>query len=235
VIVIYPKTDIMTQNYHANHNKNGINRMYNVLAGLPKNWGFVLLLTFLALPQQGFASTNHSVMLVGDSVMTALSSRYTNAAQNVIGGDLKFQAKVCRKLTTSGCLHGQPESALSVLKNNHGVDTVVIMIGHNDDRSERFRQKIDVLMNEVSDAHHVFWITMREVSHSYREANKMIKEQAAQHTNTHVIDWAEISRNQSSWVVKDGTHLTAKGAKNMASVIAKELQSLTSNELPSTH
>ena len=174
-------------------------------------------------------------MLVGDSVMSALSARYTNAAQNLIGGDLKFQAKVCRKLTTSGCLHGQPESALNVLKGNHGVDTVVIMIGHNDDRSERFRQKIDLLMNEVSDAHHVFWITMREVSHSYREANKMIKEQAAQHKNTHVIDWAEISRNQSSWVVKDGTHLTATGARNMASVIAKELQSLTPNELPSTH
>ncbi|MEI7797083.1 MAG: hypothetical protein WCI06_10695, partial [Methylococcaceae bacterium] len=70
------------------------------------------------MPQQGVASTNHSVMLVGDSVMSALSARYTNAAQNLIGSDLKFQAKVCRKLTTSGCLHGQPESALSVLKNN---------------------------------------------------------------------------------------------------------------------
>ncbi|MEI7839141.1 MAG: hypothetical protein WCJ11_01420 [Methylococcaceae bacterium] len=209
--------------------------MYNVSTGLPKKLEFLLWLTFLAMPQQGFTSTNHSVMLVGDSVMTALSPRYTNAAQNVIGGDLKFQAKVCRKLTTSGCLHGQPESALTVLKGNHGVDTVVIMMGHNDDRSERFRQKIDVLMNEVSDAHHVLWMTMREVSHSYRAANKMIKEQAALHKNTHVIDWAEISRNQSSWVVKDGTHLTATGARNMASVIAKELQSLNSNELSSTY
>jgi lysophospholipase L1-like esterase len=78
-------------------------------------------------------------------------------------------------------------------------------------------------------------MTMREVSHSYREANKMIKEEAALHKNTRVIDWAEISRNQSSWVVRDGTHLTATGAKNMASVIAKELQKLDRNELSSTH
>jgi lysophospholipase L1-like esterase len=210
--------------------------MYNVLRGLQRNLGFALSLTFLViLPEQGFASTNHSTLLVGDSVMSALSSRYTNAAQNLIGGDLKFQAKVCRKLTTSGCLHGQPESALNVLKGNHGIDTVVILIGHNDDRGVHFRQKVSALMNEVSDAHHVFWMTMREVSHSYREANKMIKEEVALHKNAHVIDWAEISRNQPSWVVRDGTHLTATGAKNMASVIAKELQILERNELSSTH
>ena len=54
-----------------------------------------------------------------------------------IGGDLKFQAKVCRKLTTSGCLHGQPESALTVLKGNHGVDTVVIMMGPTATQEQR--------------------------------------------------------------------------------------------------
>lgn len=212
------------------------NEMYRVLRKSKKTIGMTLSLTFLVMfSELGFASTNHSILLVGDSVMEALSSRYTHAAQNFIGGDLKFHAKVCRKLTTSGCLHGQPESALNVLKGNQGVDTVVILMGHNDDRGVRFRQKVNALMNEVSDTHHVFWMTMREVSHSYREANKMIKEEAALHKNTRVIDWAEISRNQSSWVVRDGTHLTATGAKNMASVIAKELQKLDRNELSSTH
>ena len=210
--------------------------MYNILRNLPRNAGLTLSLTFgVMFPNQGFASTNHSILLVGDSVMEALSSHYTHAAQNFIGGDLKFHAKVCRKLTTSGCSHGQPESALTVLKGNQNVDNVVILMGHNDERGARFRQKVNAVMNEVSDTHHVFWMTMREVSHSYHEANEIIKEEAASHKNTHVIDWAEISRNQSSWVARDGTHLTATGAKNMALIIAKELQNLDRHELSSAH
>ena len=98
------------------------------------------------------------------------------------------------------------------------------MIGHNDNRGASFIEKVHQLLNEVSDVPHVFLITMHEVSHSYREANRMIKEASAGHQNVHIIDWAELSRNQNSWVAKDGTHITATGAKNLASLIAQELR-----------
>ena len=67
---------------------------------------------------------------------------------------------------------------------------------------------------------------MREVNDSYRMANLIIKEELAENKNTRIIDWAKFSENQDSWVVKDGTHLTATGARNMASLITMELKSV---------
>jgi peptidoglycan/LPS O-acetylase OafA/YrhL len=174
------------------------------------------------------SASRHSVLLIGDSVMSALSPRYSNAMQNINNSywSLRFQAGVCRRLTTPGCLHGKPESALSVLRNNTDVYAVVIMIGHNDDRGAGFRRSISQITHELSDIPHVFWLTMREVNNSYSVANSIIKEESASNKNTRIIDWAQISKNQDSWVAEDGTHLTAAGARNMASIITMELKSV---------
>jgi lysophospholipase L1-like esterase len=160
--------------------------------------------------------------------MEALASHYTNAGKTIIGTDgwtVTIDAKVCRKSTTPGCLHGKPGSALDVLRTrqNRQNTVVVIMVGHNDDRGTTFRNKVETILAEVRDAPQVFWISMREVSKSYAAANQAIAEAAARFPNVQVIPWDEASRHQSSWVARDGTHLTAAGAKHMAMVIRQSL------------
>src|SRR5262245_7257765 len=125
------------------------------------------------------AAPGRSVLLVGDSVMAALSGPSTNAAQAIIGADgwtVSIDARVCRKSTTPGCLRGSPSSALEVLRTRHNRQStvVVIMVGHNDDRGPRFREKVSAILDEVSDAPQVFWVSMREVSKSYVAANRVI-------------------------------------------------------------
>ena len=52
-----------------------------------------------------------SVLLVGDSVMAALSGGSPGADHAIIGADgwtVSMNAKVYRKSTTPGCLHARP-------------------------------------------------------------------------------------------------------------------------------
>jgi hypothetical protein len=174
------------------------------------------------------AAPGRLVLLVGDSVMAALSGDFTDAAKAIMGRDgwtVTMDARVCRKSTTPGCLHGSPTSALEVLRTrpNRQSTVVVIMVGHNDDRGRMFREKVSTILDEVGDAPHVFWVSMREVSKSYIAANQVITEEAARRPNVQVIPWAMASRHQPSWVARDGTHLTTMGAKHMALVIRQSL------------
>ena len=93
-----------------------------------------------------------------------------------------------------------------------------------------FREKVSAMLDEVRDAPQIFWISMREVSKSYVAANRVITEEAARRPNVRVIPWAEASRHQYSWVARDGTHLTATGAKQMAFVICQSLQTWNMRE-----
>ena len=200
--------------------------------------GLSSILVTLLLNGPVDAALGRSVLLVGDSVMAALSSHYTDAAQAIIGADgwtVTMDARVCRKSTTLGCLHGSPTSALEVLRTrqNRQSTIVVIMVGHNDDRGTMFREKVSAILDEVRDAPQVFWISMREVSKSYVAANRVITEEAARRPNVWVIPWAEASRQQYSWMARDGTHLTATGAKHMAFVIRQSLQTWNMREHPS--
>ena len=194
---------------------------------------------FIAFLLNGFvdAAPGRSVPLVGDSVMAALASLYTGAAKAIIEADgwtVTMDARVCRKSTTPGCLHGSPISALEVLRTRHNRQStiVVIMVGHNDDRGARFRENVSAILDEVRDAPHVFWVSMREVSKSYVAANRVITEEAAKRPNVQVVPWAEASRQQVSWVARDGTHLTATGAKHMALVIRQALEAWQLREQP---
>ncbi len=162
-----------------------------------------------------------STVIIGDSVLAGL--KYSSAAKKILGNTVKLEVKECRKLTTSGCFHGSPESALSVLQSNRDTDNIVIMIGHNDERKINFRKKVNQIINATTDSTHIFWVTMREISQSYTSANQVIREELSSRKNSHIVDWNNFSYNQSSWVVKDGTHLTSEGVKKMAILIASTL------------
>ncbi len=170
-----------------------------------------------------------SVFIVGDSVLSALNPRDTNAAQSIIGAanwEVEINAKPCRRATTAGCMKGGvPESVSDVLKNHSSKKNgaVVLMIGHNDERNVSFQKKIQTINSQLSGCPQVFWITMREISESYKRANQMIKAEAAAHKNVRVIDWDAESKSQSTWVASDGVHLKTVGAKALARLILKDL------------
>lgn len=70
------------------------------------------------------------------------------------------------------------------------------MMGHNDDRNRSFRSKVKILLNNMSNAKHVYWLSMREVSKSYQNANVVLKEEIATHSNAQLLDWAEFSKTK---------------------------------------
>jgi lysophospholipase L1-like esterase len=190
--------------------------------------GAVLSSALLA-PVSIRAAPEHSVLLIGDSVMAALSQRHTDAATRAGQADWKvgIDSRPCRKATTPGCKKGTPESTLAVLRARRahlGNTVLVIMVGHNDDRGPKFRSKVEAILEEARGSPQVFWLTMREISKSYATANRIIEEEASRRPNVQVIPWAEASRSRRSWVARDGVHLTALGAKEMASLIFQTLE-----------
>ena len=188
------------------------------------------LLSPVLLPVAHAETASHgSVFIVGDSVLSALNPKDTNAAQSIIGAanwEVEINAKPCRRATTAGCMKGGvPESVSDVLKNHSPKKggAVVVMIGHNDERNVSFQKKVQSINSQLSGCSQVFWITMREISESYKRANQMIKTEAANHKNVRVIDWDAESKSQSTWVAGDGVHLKTVGAKALARLILKDL------------
>lgn len=194
---------------------------------------FILFATIFSPVLLGLAkaeSNSHgSVFIVGDSVLSALAPRDTNAAQSIIGGgnwEVEINAKPCRRATTPGCMKGGvPESVLDVLKSHSPKKggAVVVMIGHNDERNVSFLKKVQAINGALSNCPQVFWINMREISESYKRANQMIKSEAESHKNVRVIDWDGESKTQAGWVASDGVHLKTVGAKALARLILKDL------------
>jgi hypothetical protein len=101
----------------------------------------VLFFLLIIFNNQTFAN---SVLVVGDSVMAGIPKKYLRERINE-RTIVEFETKECRKLNTNGCFHGSPESALSVLSKK-SADTIIIMMGHNDDRNRLFRSKVKILL-----------------------------------------------------------------------------------------
>lgn len=176
----------------------------------------------------GARAAESRVFLVGDSVLSALNPKDTNFAHTVIGGGrwrVEIDAKACRCATTPGCRNGSPESVREVLLA-HGdlsATAVVIVVGHNDVRDESFRSKVSAILEVTRKSPMVFWVTMREISASYRLANRILGQEAARHKNLRLIPWANVSKMQSAWFAKDGVHLHPAGARRFAETILREL------------
>jgi hypothetical protein len=188
-----------------------------------------LALVLFALTSVCLAGASESrVFLVGDSVLSALNPRDTNFAHTVIGAghwNVAIDAKACRCATTPGCRNGSPESVREVLLAHGDLSgsAVVIVVGHNDMRNEAFRSKVAAILEVTKKSPMVFWVTMREISASYRLANRILAEEAAHHKNLRLIPWARVSQTQSEWFSKDGVHLRTTGARRFAETILREL------------
>lgn len=169
-----------------------------------------------------------NVFLVGDSVLSALNPNDTNYAQAIIAKDqwhVSIDAKPCRCATTPGCKGGTPESVKNVLTKRGDLSSsvVVIMVGHNDMRNASFRSKVADILEVAKKSPMVFWVTMREISQSYRVANGILAEEANKRKNVRLVHWETQSNGQPSWFARDGVHLKTQGARMLAQAILHDL------------
>jgi len=157
-----------------------------------------------------------TVLLIGDSVMAAMSPDYTDTARKVIGAagwNVVIDAKVNRT-TLQGV-------AVANAHRNQLGDSVVVMLGHNDGGTPSvFKARAAKVMAALAKVPHVYWLTMREPA--YAGANQVLRGLTAKYRNLKLIDWSHTVR--PGWTGKDGLHLSGTGATGMAKLVAASIK-----------
>lgn len=179
------------------------------------------------------------VTIFGDSSAAALN--WVAAAREEItkANQVTFELQGCGRLTTPGCFSPPPPSVLSEVRalGRRMGPTVVILVGYNDD-PHVYASGIDQVLRamHMRGVEHVFWLTLRTVSHpsQYGVTNSVIRLAAHRWPFMTVVNWAAYSRPHPEWFT-DGIHFTGAGAVQFASYIHRTLQSygLTGPKRPS--
>jgi Putative Ig domain len=166
------------------------------------------------------------VTLFGDSVPVSLNWQPVLAVVSQ-GIDLDMQAIECRRIEDAGCSPGgQPSSVMQVINDlsDDPGPTVVMVLGYNESEGYWLKSVDDVLHKlEADGVKHVFWLTMREVDHSYVRMNDALVPFTQRYPELTILDWNAYSRSHPDWFQGDGLHLQADGAFAMASFIHSAL------------
>jgi lysophospholipase L1-like esterase len=153
------------------------------------------------------------VFLLGDSVMAALNPEYTNDARKVIGAagwNVVIDAKVNRTVA-------QGRKVIVSRRQSIG-DTVVIMLGHNNDPSG-FTREATKTLDLLTGVNRVFWLTMREPRYSV--SNQALRDLQQTYPNLRIIDWSSVI--DLAETSRDGLHLKPSGAQHMAELILSSI------------
>jgi peptidoglycan/LPS O-acetylase OafA/YrhL len=99
-------------------------------------------------------------------------------------------------------------------------DTVVLHVGNNGIITE---EQLRGMLDALAPAQKVALVNVR-VPRSWREPNNaLMAKVAADYPNVVLVDWAQASADQRDYMVKDGVHLTGKGARAYTALIAEAL------------
>jgi peptidoglycan/LPS O-acetylase OafA/YrhL len=99
-------------------------------------------------------------------------------------------------------------------------DVVLIHVGNNGIITE---DQIRGMLAALSPAQKVALVTVR-VPRSWRDPNNALMARVAgDYPNVVLVDWAEASADHRDYMVKDGVHLTGKGARAYTALIAETL------------
>jgi hypothetical protein len=177
-------------------------------------------LLLLVVTHGASAAVAPRVTVITDSVGGML--QYPGGGGAVLGRgiDLDVQAKVCRRLVTTGCqpdVGNPPPSALDTV-NVLGLQigaTVVIDVGYNDDPVP-YGAGLDRTMSALAAAgvRHVVWVTLERTQPSWTEIDDAIRAAPTRWPQLAVADWATYSAGQP-WFV-DVAHLNVAGGLALA-------------------
>lgn len=168
--------------------------------------------TTLALEDQiGYRSEGNRVIVIGDSVIAATSTRYTN--------------DMCKTLVPLGWrVEVDAESGRFVEFGNEvlderlasGWDAGVVLLGNNYRGSKNeYRDELSRIVDRLS-PNPVVLLTVSEFEPTRAEVNEIIRELAAERDNVTVVDWATTTAENDGLTGTDNLHLTIAGRRALA-------------------
>jgi hypothetical protein len=147
------------------------------------------------------------VTAFGDSVMLGASGALENDTFNLdLHAKVATQAADVLTAITSQVSSGQLR------------DTVILHVGNNGIVTE---EQLRGMLDGLSGAQKVVLVNVRVPRAWMKPNNALIADVAKDYPNVTVADWAKASKDHRDYMVKDGVHLTGKGAAEYTRVIAE--------------
>lgn len=154
------------------------------------------------------------VVGVGDSVLLAAADGLYKVFPNGY-----FDGKVSRSMIGG-------EEVLTDLKNKGKLGNVVILALANN--SDFFEWRIDRLMNVLEDRQ-VYWVTA--VLADDPKFNEKFRGYASEHSNIHIVEWEEKSRDHPEYFYEDGIHVKGDGIDAYANIIYEAIYEDYKNDI----
>jgi Putative Ig domain len=171
------------------------------------------------------------VTVFGDSAATAMA--YDPDAKLILGRgiDLELEVAACRRVADTSCPYDgvRPPNVVeraTQLGRDLG-PVVVVIVGYNDYEStyaENIEAALDVFRK--AGVERVLWATLRAERQSYVNMNEAIVTASRRFPQMTVVDWNAESKDHEDWLQPDGIHLTAEGARGMATMVNNTLVQL---------
>lgn len=170
------------------------------------------------------------VLVIGDSVLTAVLWRTDTLALLKRGFDMELDVGVCRRLTGVSCptLRGDRVPTLVQVAAGRGTEiapTVVVSVGYND-LPATFQESVESAVTALvrAGARRILWVNLREQQAQFALMNRVLRGAAVRYPELTILDWNALSRNQAPWFQSDGIHLGYAGAVAMATLVHTALR-----------
>lgn len=150
------------------------------------------------------------VTAIGDSVMVDITPEMKEVFPHVL-----INGAVGRQF------YDLPNITQSLKAENKLAENVVVNLGTNGPPE---KSDISRFLKVVGKKRQVYWINTHVPTQKWEgQTNRLIASTAKSHHNVHVVDWHELSQNQSAWFAPDEVHLQTKGATAYVGLLAKTM------------
>ena len=178
------------------------------------------LATILAAVASAAAASPPTVLVIGDSVSTAMYWHDDAIAAMQANLGVYWDVAICRTIDGTSCpFDGERAPTLIQVVEARGTvpPTVVVEVGYNDPAGT-FATEVDRAMSALTaaGATHVLWLTMRESRLPYPTLNALLAQAATRWPQLELVDWNQASADHPSWFQTDNVHLTPEGGLAMA-------------------
>ena len=168
--------------------------------------------TTLALEDQiGSRSQGNRVIVIGDSVIAATSTRYTNDMCKTLvplGWRVEVDAESGRFVDFGNAVLDDRLAA--------GWDAGVVLLGNNYRGSQSdYRDELTRIVDRLS-PNPVVLLTVSEFEENRRQVNEVIRSLAEERDNVTIVDWATTTAENDGLTGGDNLHLTIAGRRALA-------------------
>lgn len=184
----------------------------------------------LARPAGAGSPAQPRVLLIGDSVATAMY--WQDDAVAVVQKNLAvtWNVAVCRRLAGTSCDSDgvTPPTLLDVVDPQPSLPPIVVLVmGYNDYRAT-FAANVDATMKALlaRGVRHVLWLTLTASRAPYPALDTILAAKAAEWPQLELVDWNAYSYNKPQWFQNDFVHLDYKGGMAMAHLVHRSVVAL---------